>query len=279
MEVAGTDLDRIVIISLARRQAKRASMLQRTRAAAIEQACTVFDAVDGLQLDAAWLREHGYAPYGRWRIEGHASRFFRRELKWGEVGCAISHLRVWEQCAARAEHEGETRPTLVLEDDIVFPDDFARKLASVLHALARAPTEHGVAPPDFVYLLSKPIGTLARGERSREVPIDAERQLVLNPPPSWKMGAYLLFPEGARKLARSAFRSNLVPVDDFLPAIATGHPLRPDLTALFSGGGGAAAEPRWFVAYAVGPSLVAERRMSMSDTECSAEMRPDACTS
>lgn len=272
-------------------------MLERAREAAIE--CTVFDAVDGMQLDAAWLGAHRYAPYPKWRIAGHPSRFFQRELKWGEVGCAISHLRVWEECARRADCGGEVRPTLVLEDDVVFPPDFAAFLERLLGVLARGSSERTMDPPDFVYLFSKPIGKLARGEASRELPIDGEHRLVLNPPPSWKMGAYLLFPDGARKLARSAFRSNLVPVDDFLPAFATGHPLRPDLTALFGpaapavGAAGAAAggpappgrrgqngvepgalEPKRnaFTAYAVCPSPIAERKMSMSDTENSAEL-------
>lgn len=281
-------LDRVVIISLARRPAKRASMLERVRVAGIGHICEVFDGVDGTLLDSAWLRTHGYSPYPNWRLDGHPSRFFQRELKWGEIGCAISHLRVWEECTARAERVGEQRPTLVLEDDVIFPPNFAVILARLLDTLARAPSEHGITPPDFVYLLSKPIGMLARGERSSELPIDGKHQLVLNPPASWKMAAYLLFPGGARKLARSAFRENLVPVDDFLPAIAVGHPLRPDLTALFrsspndasseEGGTSAFAQHgavrRWFVAYAVGPSLVAERRMSMSDTENSAEMLP-----
>jgi GR25 family glycosyltransferase involved in LPS biosynthesis len=294
-------LDKVVIISLDRRHAKRASMLGRASAAGIGDACAVFDAVDGSAIDREWLRAEGYTPYARWRIEGHPSRFFQRELKWGEIGCAISHLRVWEACAARAL-AGEQRPTLVLEDDVTFPPDFPRKLAGVLDAAARAPAECGVAEPDFIYLLSKPIGKLERGQASAEMRIDDERQLVLNPPACWKMGAYLLYPTGARKLAALPFRHNLVPVDDFLPAIAAGHPLRPDLDALFvgasgtdapAGGGGGrttqgseaaigplAAAPAAaalgrssaFVAYAVGPSLIAERRMSMSDTENSAEI-------
>jgi len=279
-------LDRIVIISLARRQAKRASMLERAATAGIGHACTVFDAIDGSAIDLEWLREHGYAPYARWRIEGHPSRFYRRELLWGELGCTISHLRVWEECALRAE-AGERRPTLVLEDDMVFPELFAPKLARVLAAADAAPAAHGVPAPDLIYLLSKPFGETARGTRSAEAPIDDERQLVFNPPPSRKTGAYLIWPAGARKLVASALRTNLVPSDDFLPAVAAGHPLRPELDALFrvplappvaaERGEEAAQSPRrshggGFVAYAVGPSLLAERRLTMSDTENSAAL-------
>lgn len=274
-------LDRVVIISLARRQAKRASMLERAAAAGVGHACTVFDAVDGSAISVEWLREHGYVPYAQWRIEGHPSRFYRRELLWGELGCTISHLRVWEECALRAD-AGEQRPTLVLEDDMVFPDMFASKLARVLAAADAAPATHGVSAPDLIYLLSKPFGEIARGTRSVEAPIDDERQLVLNPPPSRKTGAYLIWPAGARKLVASALRTNLVPSDDFLPAVAAGHPLRPELDALFrvplapplaaAEHGEEAAQPRGFVAYAVGPSLLAERRITMSDTENSAAL-------
>jgi GR25 family glycosyltransferase involved in LPS biosynthesis len=277
-------LDRVVIISLARRQAKRASMLERAAVAGIDHACTVFDAIDGSAISDEWLREHGYEPYARWRIEGHPSRFYSRELLWGELGCTISHLQVWEECVLRAD-AGEHRPTLVLEDDMVFPELFAPKLARVLAAADAAPATHGVSAPDLVYLFSKPFGDIARGSKSVEAPIDDERQLVFNPPPSRKTGAYLIWPAGARKLVASALRTNLVPSDDFLPAVAAGHPLRPELNALFrmplapplaAEQGEQAAQheqsARGFVAYAVGPSLFAERRFTMSDTENSAEV-------
>eukprot|EP00302_Diacronema_sp_CCMP2436_P024764 CAMPEP_0179918230 /NCGR_PEP_ID=MMETSP0983-20121128/3284_1 /TAXON_ID=483367 /ORGANISM="non described non described, Strain CCMP 2436" /LENGTH=306 /DNA_ID=CAMNT_0021821075 /DNA_START=1 /DNA_END=921 /DNA_ORIENTATION=- len=290
-------LDRAVVISLARRPAKRASMLGRARAAGLQPA--VFEAVDGSAIDTEWLRAHGYVVYDGWRIKGHPSRFMQRGLKWGEIGCAISHLRVWEAAAARADC-GERRPTLVLEDDILFPAGFASKLMHVLDAIARATAEHGATPPDLVYLLSKPIVARKPGEASPQFPVDEERQLELNPPALWKAGAYLLYPAGARKLAQTPYRANLVPTDDLLPTLAAGHPLRADLDALFAPppdyGAPAAdtgAERRvqeagsmpkfaghippvtrsqWFIAYAVTPNLLTECRLNMSDTENSAEM-------
>lgn len=277
-----------VVISLARRPAKRESFMQRARAAGLsDDLLDVFDAVDGSTLSTDWLTEHGFALYPRWQIPGHTNRFYSRHLKWGEVGCAISHWRVWETIAARDDH----RATLVFEDDVVFADGFAERLALALDELERLQKADSAHALDFFYLLHKPIGP-ARQAPTPLAALGGGCELVAGPPPSWKMAAYALFPAGARKLVASDFRTQLVPVDDFLPAIASHHPLRPDLDGLFHCGNSAdgtqqardksdrqpsaVLDEGWLRVGALVPNVVSERRLSLSDTENSSEVEPTA---
>ena len=67
-----------------------------------------FDAVPGSKLDYARLLEMGFDTDKNWR-----DPILKRTLTWGEVGCFLSHYRLWEECA----DTGET--ILVLEDDAI----------------------------------------------------------------------------------------------------------------------------------------------------------------
>ena len=96
------------------------------------------------------------ATYAGWRIAGSNFRFFDRELKWGEVGCALSHVGVWR----RVDAQPPTRrwwpaPTeaaaIVLEDDVDFVPGFAELLRAALDEVRRRSSK-----PRF------PVGTLSR---------------------------------------------------------------------------------------------------------------------
>jgi len=50
-------------------------------------------------------------------------RTFRRPVKPGEIGCMLSHRRIWEECAASG------KPMLAIEDDAVFLRKFQSELA------------------------------------------------------------------------------------------------------------------------------------------------------
>ena len=39
--------------------------------------------------------ERGVSCYAGWELPGSSHRFFARPLKWGEVGCALSHHGIW----------------------------------------------------------------------------------------------------------------------------------------------------------------------------------------
>ncbi len=78
---------------------------------------TMTDAVDGAALD---LRQYAH------RLRLDKWKFLRgRELSRGEIGCFLSHYRLWESLAAQ-----KTECALVLEDDPVLDSAFAEVAAA-----------------------------------------------------------------------------------------------------------------------------------------------------
>ena len=262
-----------IVISLARFPAKRASVLKRAGEAGLVDVF-IFDAVDGKQLDASELRRRNVVPYANWRIEGSQFRFFNRDLKWGEVGCALSHVGVWRGVVA-----ANTPMAIVLEDDVDFVPGFAELLRTALdevHGLVAAGTL--ASEPDALYLgrnamrpehdrllprVAEVAGAASAGSSPAAASTRPAVRLVV-PGFSYKTTAYLLWRRGAEKLLASGYEGNLIPVDDFLaltyaPHEAKAGAARPDLDALF------ASAPRLHM-LAVRPSLCRERR-GISATE------------
>lgn len=201
------------IISLSRRPAKRASVLERAAAAGLEQV-EIFDAVDGRELAAEGLSARGVRTYSGWKLEGSTDRFFSRALKWGEIGCALSHHGVWE--LARASKEDAM---LVLEDDVDFLPGFVELLRASLDEVDALVADGLVAPPDLLYLTRRAM----RPEHDQLLPRKGEPRLirtasgdeVMGPPRlvvpgfSYKTTAYVLYRRGAAKLAESGYLSKV----------------------------------------------------------------------
>lgn len=254
-----TALPRTVVISLARRPAKRSAVLQRAAEAGLGGVAELFEAVDGRALTPESLAARGVALYRGWRLPDSTNRFFSRELKLGEVGCALSHHGAWQLTAA---HGG---PVLVLEDDVAFAPDFAALLLLALREVDALVAEGLAQPPDLLYVARRAMQPdrerLPRSDAGRDT--GRPRPGLALPGFSYKTTGYVLWPSGAAKLLRSGYLQRLVPVDDLLPCLYTRHAVagqeRPDLDQLF------ADAPRLH-ALTVRPSLAWERP-GVSDTE------------
>jgi len=196
--------------------------------------------------------------------EGARYRFYARDLKWGEVGCALSHHAVWEEVARR-----RLARAIVAEDDVEFTPAFEELLTGALARLDDLVAAGRLAPPDLLYLGRKACWP-AREVCVDDPPSGVEVRLrLVRPSFSYKTTAYVLYASGARKLLRSGFLSHLLPLDDFLPALYGRHEpgpglARADVDALVAGA------PR-LTAYAVRPLACWERR-GLSDTEASEEV-------
>lgn len=249
----------VLVISLARRPAKRASMMKRAQEADLK--VKVLEAVDGRDLSSDVLAGRGVCPYAGWRLVSSAQRFFNRELKWGEVGCALSHYSAWE-FARQLD-----RPVIVLEDDADFAPFFGARVQAALAELRTLANAGAIAPPDLLYLGRNAL----HAKREEMVPRSGVDHVagiltptLLRPAFSWKTTAYVLWPSGAAKLLSSGYLERLIPVDDFFGLLYDKHDAGPgmarvDLDELF------AHAPR-LTAYAVRPMLCFERR-GLSDTE------------
>jgi len=114
-------------------------------------------------------------------------------------------------------------------------------------------TQH--SPWDFLYLgrLRRDLGTLPLG---RDVPVGDG---LVRPGYSHCAHAYILTRTGLAKILSVGFETQLVPIDELLPALYTIHP-RPDVARRYR---------PILEAFAVHPSIVFHRRGAGSDTEAS----------
>jgi len=254
------------VISLARRVAKRKSVLARAADAGMGSSVEVFDAVDGSKLTEQVLAQLGAGYYRGWCMPNSSYRFFARELKWGEIGCALSHAAIWSRIAAFKPGIDEREPLgIVLEDDVDFAPDFAAHVLDVLEQVAALERERHIEPLDMLYLSRKAM------QPARDLALESEtssggnpRVRLVRPSFSYKTTAYVLWRRGARKLLNSGYTKKIIPVDDFFSLLFTEHEVqpglaRPDLDQLY------ADAPRLNV-LAVRPQLCWERR-GVSDTE------------
>ena len=115
-------------------------------------------------------------------LEGWRDPLLNRSMLSGEVGCAISHLRVWEKIAA-ADQNG-----IILEEDAVYETINAQEVDELLKT------------HDSVWL----------GYRENSMGY------------WYNAHAYAITPDTARYLLSQGFSKSLVPVDEFLPFALTG---------------------------------------------------------
>ena len=52
----------------------------------------------GTDVTDEWLSNNGYSVYENWKIENHNNSYWSENITSGELGCAISHHRIWVSC-------------------------------------------------------------------------------------------------------------------------------------------------------------------------------------
>ena len=190
--------------------------------------------VDGKHLSKSMGDKFGLFP---WKIKSD-NPWWNRSLKTGEIGCALSHWNCWRRIV-----ETNVKMSLILEDDVVFSNGFETKLESALDNLKNC----GIGW-ELLYLGREP---LAKDEHVCEG--------IVKPGYSFGTFAYMLTYVGAKKLLDVDFEHDLIPSDEFLPAMYVNHP-RPDVNKRF--------KPS-LNAYAIEPSIVSalSYEQTTSDTE------------
>ena len=179
-----------LVINLQRHEDRRNRILDDLTLHGFET-ITVIDAVDHQDLTAEppW---NGITPWKNW-----VDPYSRRTLTLGEVGCSLSHVKAWE-------HIVKTDTTcIVLEDDAEPIDFLIEILPKLLDDLDHV---------DFELCYLSKMGQ--PGPR----PLMGRHIHVVDYHPLWTL-AYLLTPEGAKRLLDSPWQANLIPADELMPAV------------------------------------------------------------
>lgn len=173
---------RSIVINLAERT-DRLNLFKKNNNGKAPQ-FSLFQAVNGKELTYKKLLEEGFDTDKNWR-----DPLLNRTLTWGEIGCFLSHFKVWEMIAAGDE------PVLVLEDDVILD----KNLSEVEPFLGRH---------EMLYL--------AHVEMDKQGAESISEELV-RPCYPYHMSAYILTPAAAKKLISTDIRKNIIPVDEYLP--------------------------------------------------------------
>ena len=124
--------EKIYVISLQRRSDRREALIKKIEEVSLtsclggEIEIQIFDGIDGHNLNHHDLKELHVTPNRQFRDPSSG-----RGLTWGEVGCATSHYGIWATMV-----EQEISSALVLEDDVIFCDDFSDKIKNISSAVS-----------------------------------------------------------------------------------------------------------------------------------------------
>jgi collagen beta-1,O-galactosyltransferase len=151
-----------------------------------------------------------FIPYKNWNLKNSGNKFWDRELTIGEIGCVISHLKVWKQCV-----DNQTYPVLILEQDF----------NPVYNLNWEAFNEIENYDWDIIFL-----GHNNLDKQDKEIGF----KNFIKPGYSYQAHAYILSESGLEKIKNyfQVLKLNLIPTDEFLPALYTKHP-RPDIEAMY----------------------------------------------
>uniref|UniRef100_A0A914DW51 Glycosyltransferase 25 family member n=1 Tax=Acrobeloides nanus TaxID=290746 RepID=A0A914DW51_9BILA len=230
--------DKIYLINLKRRPERLRRMELVFKLLGIDY--TLFEAVDGKHLAPEELEEIEFMP-------GYQDPYYKRPMKKGEIGCFLSHYRIWEDVVKNSYSR-----VIVFEDDVRFMENSTIELNEMVEDLMKMRTEW-----DFIYLGRKKMSP--HGDEFFE---PGHRYLSTVGYSYWTLG-YALSLNGASKLIHADPLSRLLAIDEFLPIMYDKHPNK-EWASYFPS--------RNLLAYAVYPVVVVPERYThqpgyVSDTE------------
>jgi len=175
---------KIVVINLAHRQDRLSFM--REQLSGWEWAR--YPAINGHTTTLEQFKQMGFTPYKKW-----IDPMLGRKHTLTDIAAMASHYMVWSDCAVNNE------PVLILEDD-----------AELKGKLDAHEVEQLLEEYDIVYLDHK--------EMFFDHAVSVDERFVQPYYPYWN-DAYAISPRLAKRIIKSKYRENLIPVDEFYPLI------------------------------------------------------------
>uniref|UniRef100_A0A665VYK9 procollagen galactosyltransferase n=1 Tax=Echeneis naucrates TaxID=173247 RepID=A0A665VYK9_ECHNA len=189
--------DEVFMINLERRTDRRDRMLRTLYQQEIN--CKVVAAVDGNEIHALGIH----------MLPGYSDPYHGRPLTKGELGCFLSHHKIWKEIVERQLHT-----SLVIEDDLRFEVFFKRRLMNLISEVEDERLEW-----DLIY-----IGRKRMQVDHPEKAVPNIHNLVEADYSYWTLG-YMISLQGAEKLLKAEPLKRILPVDEFLPIMYNKHPV------------------------------------------------------
>ncbi|XP_017462179.1 PREDICTED: glycosyltransferase 25 family member-like [Rhagoletis zephyria] len=209
-------VDAVYVINLRRRPERRRRM--QATLALLNIKATFWDATDGKVLSEEYLERHRISS-----LEGYLDPYHQRPMTFGEIGCFLSHYRIWEE-AKRKNYSA----IIILEDDVRFERNFRAKWATAWARFEELQSKKRGAQYDFLYL-----GRKLNGDPASEETVDST---FVRPGYSYWTIGYLVTRSGIEKLLGASPLGRMIPVDEYLPLLYGSHP-NLTLGEVYSSGG------------------------------------------
>ena len=181
-------IEKTFIIHL-KKHTERKEYIQNALKSTNIQNYVFFNAVDG-EVD---LNKYKFNVIENWH-----DNLKNRKMTVNEIGCALSHYKIWETIVT--EKIGKA---LILEDDVVFLENFNEEYKNIQNI----PFNY-----DICFLGRNKLNMIYNLGEEFEI----NDSLVI-PKYSYNTQSYILTYEGACKLINTNFINHLLPVDEFLP--------------------------------------------------------------
>lgn len=210
------DVEHTYIISLNPDSQIRFELLERFIGSGVKSGgMTIFDATNGY---TGSLMPPGINVWKDWKIASDNS-WWNRDVLPGEIGCAVSHWRVWKDA-----YENGYKRILILEEDF-----------TVLRQFNSIEVDAIQEPWTIMYL----------GHSFVRQPKRRISDSVVEPDYTYTTHAYMLTNEGCRLLLEQNFDKSIIPLDEFLSATFCDHP-RKDLSWIWKDSKALALTPAVF---------------------------------
>ena len=184
----------IFVINLERCVEKRKKMENRLNGLNF----TIMDACDGKNLSISELEKMNVGVLKEWK-DPHSGR----NITWGEVGCALSHYKIYEHCV-----KNNIENAVIFEDDAEVPSNLNDKLQNTFDLLKKLIW-------DFCYIARKPMSSI-------------DKEIIpgiIRPGYSYWLCGYIINLEGMKKIIQSKFIKNIIPMDEIIPLLGNISPL------------------------------------------------------
>ncbi len=227
------DLYSCFVINLKRRQERKKNM----QAILPENFNVIFTSDFHGPFDGKTMRPSDIKNYRLydWKIESN-NKWWNRDLKKGEIGCAISRYFCWKLALQK-----DYLISIFLEDDVTLANNFQYKFNQLLYSVNNYDISW-----DMIYL--------GRSRVGKDTPIN---NFIVKPGYSYSSRGYVMSKKGLIKILKARYDQNIIPVDEFLPALYMNHP-REDIRSIFKS---------CMQVYAPIQDIVFHRKDSFSDTE------------
>lgn len=191
--------DEIYLINLKRRPERLRKMQEVLRLIGMD--FKRVEAVDGYNLTEQHLSSINFLP-------DYRDPYHNRPMKLGEIGCFLSHYKVWEYIV----NNGHQR-AIVLEDDVRFTQNGTLIIKKMMEDLMKTRLDW-----DFIYF-----GRKKMTPPGDEFYVPGHRFLSTVAYSYWTIGYAISF-EGAKKLIAARPLDRMIALDEFLPIMYNRHP-------------------------------------------------------